>query len=119
MHVYHEIGIFQERGIQGFQDFIPDGVNAAQIRCAVTAVLKKCEEGGLFDDDGWLVPGVYGCQPDLAEAYINTGSLYLCCAVFLALGVSPDHPFWTDADEWWTQKKLWSGENLPGDHYDK
>jgi len=85
----------------------------------MTAVLKKCEEGGLFDDNGWLVPGVYGYQPDLAEVYINTGSLYLCCAVFLALGVSPEHPFWTDADEPWTQKKLWSGVDMKCDEYIK
>ena len=113
----YRFGAFQLLSQSVLQDFIPEEIRPAQVRCALTAVLKKCDEGGLFDDNGWLVPGVYGCQPDLAEEYINTGSLYLCSAVFLALGVSQEHPFWSDADEKWTQQKLWSGENLRSDHY--
>lgn len=112
----YRFGAFQLLSQAVLQDFIPDGISAAQIRCALTAVLRRCEEGGLFGEDGWLIPGVYGCQPSLAECYINRGSLYLCAAVFLALGVPPEHPFWAEPDCMWTQKKLWSGEDLPADH---
>lgn len=115
----YRFGAFQLLSQSVLQDFIPEELSPAQIRCAMTAVLKKCDEGGLFDDNGWLVPGVYGYQPGLAEMYINTGSLYLCSAVFLVLGVSPEHPFWTDADEPWTQKKLWSGVDMKCDEYIK
>ena len=101
--------------IELLKDFIPEKVSPAQIRCALTAVLRRCDEGGMFDKDGWLRPGVYGYQPSLGEDYINVGSLYLCSAVFLPLGLSADDPFWADADEMWTQKKIWSGEDLPCD----
>lgn len=70
----------------------------------------------MFDAKGWLRPGVYGYQPELAEGYINTGSLYLCAAVFLPLGLPPQDEFWFARDESWTSKKVWAGEVAPIDH---
>lgn len=70
----------------------------------------------MFDEAGWLTPGVYGNQPDLAEEYISVGSLYLCEAVFLPLGLAPQHRFWQEADQPWTAKKIWSGQNVKRDH---
>ena len=85
-----------------------------QVRCALSAVIDRImANGNMFDEKGWLLPGVYGCQPGLAEMYINRGSLYLCSAVFLALGLSPEDPFWTGEDEDWTAKKIWRGEDMP------
>ena len=74
------------------------------------------EAESLFDENGWLRLGLYGSQPDLAESYISTGSLYLCTAVFLPLGLPADDPFWTSPEEPWTSKKIWSGDPLPADH---
>ncbi len=116
--ICYRFGAFQLLSQAVLQGFIPEGVSPGQIRCALTAVLKKCDEGGLFDRGGWLRPGVYGYQPDLAEMYINTGSLYLCASVFLVMGLAPDDPFWTSDDEPWTSVKIWSGENMPADHYE-
>ena len=65
---------------------------------------------------GWLKIGVFGSQPSLGEEYISTGSLYLCSAVFLPLGLSPAHPFWKDPDCDWTSKKIWSGQNVKNYH---
>lgn len=113
--ICYRFGAFQPLSQAALQGFIPEGVTPAQIRCALTAVLKKCDEGGMFDENGWLVPGVYGEQPGLAELYINTGSLYLCSTVFLALGLSPEDPFWASPDEPWTQVKLWRGEDMKYD----
>ena len=70
----------------------------------------------MFDENGWLTLGVCGHQPDMAEFYISTGSLYLCSAVFLPLGLPESHPFWADADCPWTAKRLWGGENVLCDH---
>lgn len=117
--ICYRFGAFQLLSQAILQDFLPEEISPAQVRCALTAVLKKCEEGGMFNEDGWLLPGVYGNQPGLAELYINTGSLYLCSAVFLVLGTGPDHPFWNAPDEPWTQKKLWSGVDLKYDEYIK
>ena len=114
--VCYRFGAFQLLSQSVLQSFVPEEVSKAQIRCGLTAVLDKCAEGGMFDEKGWLKPGVYGYQPELAESYINTGSLYLCSAVFLVLGVSPEDDFWTAADEDWTSKKIWSGKKTVIDH---
>ncbi len=65
----------------------------------------------MFDENGWLRVGVYGHQPRMGEGYISTGSLYLCSAVFLPLGLDADTPFWKDAPLPWTQKRIWDGED--------
>jgi len=52
---------------------------------------------------------VCGLQPELSEHYINTGSLYLCAAVFLALGLPPDDLFWLAPNEQWTSRKVFHG----------
>ncbi|HAS82620.1 MAG TPA: hypothetical protein DCS43_08120 [Verrucomicrobia bacterium] len=49
------------------------------------------------------------CRPSIGEDYITTGSLYLCCAIFLPLGLSASDSFWADADKDWTAKAIWSG----------
>ena len=35
---------------------------------------------------------------------------------FMPLGLSADHPFWTDAPQPWTQVKAWGGQPFPKDH---
>ncbi|MGB3149098.1 MAG: DUF2264 domain-containing protein, partial [Maribacter sp.] len=50
----------------------------------------------------------YGHQPEMAEKYISTGSLYLCTEVFLVLGLQPEAPFWSDPATAWSQKRIWS-----------
>ena len=94
-----------------------EGPSPAQVRCGLTAVLRRVMAApGLFDASGWLQPGVYGLQPNLAEGYINTGSLYLCCAFFLPLGLPDSDPFWAMPDEPWTAKRVWEGSAVPIDH---
>ena len=89
----------------------------AQVRCALQAVIARVmESGAMFDENGWLLPGIVGDQPALAEGYINTGSLYLCCAVFLPLGLGPETPFWADAPLPWSSRRVWGGEDMPADH---
>ena len=95
---------------------LPETLSPAQVRCALSAVMERTAEGGMFDQSGFLRSGVWGSQPSLGEGYICVGSLYLCEAVFLPLGLSPEDPFWADPDEPWTGKKIWSGVDLPVDH---
>jgi len=96
---------------------LPSQLKPAQVRCALTAVIKKfIDSKAIFDDNGWLRIGLYGHQPAMAEGYISTGSLYLCSAILLPLGLAEADPFWADADEDWTAKKLMKGDNLPADH---
>lgn len=90
---------------------------AAQVRCALTAVIRKVMSyHGMFDGGGWLNIGVCGEQPSLGEDYISTGSLYLCMAVFLPLGLPQSDEFWSGAEQPWTACRIWSGEDVPQDH---
>lgn len=96
---------------------LPDAVKPAQVRRAMTAAIRKSvEAAGTFDDRGWLQIGFCGHQPALAEAYISTGSLYLCTAAFLPLGLPPSDEFWSAASVPWTSQLIWSGKSIPADH---
>lgn len=114
--ITYRFGAFQLLSQSALQEFLPKRLSFPQVRCALTAVIKKVTENpNMFDKDGWLLPGVYGHQKDLAEDYICVGSLYLCNAVFLPLGLSCEHDFWKAPDELFTAEKIWSGENLSKD----
>ncbi len=92
---------------------LPEEIVPSQVRAALYAVIKnQIEAPGTFDANGWLQVGLVGHQNKIGEAYISTGSLYLCSEAFLVLGLAPDDPFWTAPAESWTQKKLWSGQNI-------
>lgn len=115
--IIYRFGAFQHLSQAALQHFLDEPIQPAQVRCALTAVIRRIVESpGTFDDNGWLQPGLYGYQPGLAEGYISIGSLYLCSTVFLPLGLSPSEPFWADPDAKWTSLKIVSGEDIPGDH---
>ena len=96
---------------------LPDGLPPEQVRCALSAVIRRqLATPGNFDRDGWLTVGFSGHQPNMSEPYINTGSEYLCCAVFLPLGLPADDPFWAAPALDWSQKKAWQGIDIGADH---
>jgi len=113
----YRIGAFQALSQVALQGSLPNTLPPASVRCALTAVLERqFSASGTFDDEGWLRIGFCGAQPSMGEVYITTGSLYLCLCGFLHLGLPASDPFWTDADEPWTSKRAWTGEDLPCDH---
>ena len=96
---------------------LPEPLTGPQVRCALTAAMRRLMEApGTFDGNGWLRIGFCGHQPGLGESYISTGSLYLCSAVLLPLGLGPVDPFWTGPAQEWTSCRMWSGEDMPADH---
>src|SRR5438270_2555127 len=97
---------------------IPERIKPAQVRCAMTAVIRKMIEAPrTFDDAGWLQIGFCGYQPSLGEAYISTGSLYLCAAALLPLGLPPADPLWSAPAAPWTSQRIWCGDSsLTPDH---
>jgi len=96
---------------------LPAPLTGPRVRSALTAVMRRLLEApGTFDSNGWLTVGFSGHQPHLGENYISTGSLYLCAAVFLPLGLKPADKFWSDRQEDWTSRRIWRGEDAPGDH---
>jgi hypothetical protein len=115
--IVYRFGAFQLLGQAALQHFLDEKLKPAQVRCALTAVIKRVMDApGNFDANGWLRPGLYGYQPGLAEGYISTGSLYLCSAVFLPLGLLPSDPFWASPNEKWTSQRIVSGEDMEADH---
>ena len=71
--------------------------------------------GDIFDSEGWVKIGIFDEQADLGEDYINTGSLYLFCAMFFPLGLSEKEEFWSAEEEFWTSGKIWNGCNDKAD----
>lgn len=115
--VCYRFGAFQMLSQAALQHELEEGISPAAVRCGLTAVIRRVMSApDMFDENGWLLPGVYGHQPELAEGYINIGSLYLCSAVFLPLGLSPADDFWSGAAEDWSGKKVWSGGRIRIDH---
>ena len=95
---------------------LPDDVTPAQVRGALTAMIKRSIEApGTFDADGWLRIGFCGHQPGVGESYISTGSLYLCAVGLLPLGLPSADPFWADPPQPWTSVRAWSGQPFPID----
>ncbi|MNT80212.1 hypothetical protein D3C72_2196440 [compost metagenome] len=69
-----------------------------------------------FDQKGWLLLGFCGGQPEVADTYTSTGSLYMTTLSFLPLGLSVNDPFWTNKPEDWTTKKAWQGQAFKKDY---
>ena len=110
-------GAFHHLANMALKKKLPFCLSPEQVRCALTAVIEKTLNArGTFINNGWLAIGLYGHQPDLADFYINTGSLYLCSTIFLPLGLPADDPFWTNDDALWTAKKIWQGLDTERDH---
>ncbi len=110
-------GVFHHLADISLRKQLPATLQPAQVRGALTAVIKKTVGGGsAYNPQGWLTIGLVGSQPALADFYITTGSLYIAATIFLPLGLPEADPFWSDAAVPWTSVKVWSGQDLPADH---
>lgn len=110
-------GTFQVLSQAALLGNLPQTITPGQARSVLTAVIERqLENPANFDEQGWLRIGFAGYQPEMAERYVNTGSLYHCTTAFLALGLPADDPFWTEPFAPWTGIKAWSGEQIVGDH---
>lgn len=94
--VVYRMGAFQTLAMAAWRYGLPEGVSNGQVRSALTAVMNNMfRVEGNFNESGFLQLGFAGHQPDLSNYYTNNGSLYMTSLVFMPLGLSPDHPFWT------------------------
>jgi len=115
--IAYRCAAFQLLAQMALRDELPEPLKPAQVRSALTAVIRRTlEPADTFDAGGWLQIGLAGHQPGLAEPYISTGSLYLCAVAFVPLGLPANHPFWAGPATDWTSRKVWAGQNLPADH---
>lgn len=107
----YRFGAFQSLAQIALWEKLPEEVSPAQVRGALGAIIARhMEAEDMFDKNGWLTLGFYGHQPEIAEPYISTGSLYLCSQVFLPLGLPENAPFWSKPAVEWTQQKIWAGK---------
>ena len=114
--IAYRCGAFQLLAQMALSKKLPPSLPPAQVRSALTAVIKKSMEApGTFDSNGWLTIGFCGHQPGVGESYISTGSLYLCTEAFLPLGLPASDGYWSDAAEDWTSKKAYAGKEFPID----
>ncbi|MCU0450895.1 MAG: DUF2264 domain-containing protein [Bernardetiaceae bacterium] len=113
----YRCGAFHHLAHQALRKRLPSTLPPGQVRAALTAVIRRCLQAPAnFDADGWLRLGLNGYQPQLAEDYICTGSLYLCATALLPLGLPPTDPFWAEPAREWTSRQVWElGQDLPAD----
>ena len=113
----YRCGAFHLLARAALQHALPDELRPAQVRGALTAVIRRTLDApGSFDANGWLRIGLAGHQPGAGESYISTGSLYLCATALLPLGLPAADPFWSAPAEPWTAVRAWSGQPFPIDH---
>lgn len=115
--ITYRFGHFHALSQAALMGILPEKLPASQVRSALTAVIRRqISVPGTFDENGWLTVGFAGHQINMSETYINTGSEYLCCAVFLPLGLPESDPFWSGEFQPWTNLKAWGGEDVGSDH---
>ena len=74
----YRCGAFHLLADMALRRALPDDVAPAQVRGALTAVIRRTLDAPeTFDAGGWLRIGLSGHQPGIGETYISTGSLYL------------------------------------------
>jgi len=114
--IAYRCGAFQHLAQMALQKQLPPSLAPAQVRSALTAVIKKTMDApNTFDNKGWLTIGLSGHQPGVGETYISTGSLYLCTTAFLPLGLPSTDEFWSADPTEWTSVNAFSGKPFPID----
>lgn len=115
--ITYRFGSFHALSDAALLHLLPTHLNPSQVRCALTSVInRQLSQPNTFDQNGWLRVGFTGSQIHMSEDYINTGSEYLCCAVFCALGLPADDAFWANPYAEWTNRKAWSNAEVSADH---
>jgi len=113
----YRVGAFQPLVKLALDKSLPEDIKPAQVRCALTAVMKNMFIPSTFRKGDWLTMGLVGDkQEKLADYYSNTGSMYITSLVFLPLGLPATDEFWSAPFAEWTQKKVWGGQVITKDY---
>jgi hypothetical protein len=86
---------------------LSDSLRYGQVRRALGRVHERMWSAPNFDSGGFLHLGFQGQQLSLANPYSNNGSCYFTCLSFSPLGLPETHPFWTSAEQPYTQECAW------------
>lgn len=117
--ITYRTGAMQALAQVALEEKLPEDINPAQVRCALTQVTNNLLSESVFDDNNWLVLGFTGHHPEIADYYTSTGSLYMASLSFLPLGLPKESVFWSGAKEEWTSKKAWNKAAFKKDYHVK
>ena len=113
----YRLAAMQPLALLAWYQKMPKELTNGQVRAALTQVIHRMfDHQQNYNQKGFLTIGFCGSQPETADWYTNNGSLYMTSLAFMPLGLSANHPFWTDAPQPWTQVKAWNGRLFPKDH---
>lgn len=116
--ITYRTGALQALSQIALMEKLPKEIKPAQVRAALTLVKKNMYEvPGTFDQNGWLQLGFVGHDPDIADYYTSTGSLYMATLSFLPLGLPATNEFWSAPAEDWTARKAWGGKKFAKDYH--
>lgn len=90
-------------------------IDSKSVRTSLTNVLNRIMSDKIFDANGWLKIGLVQEQANLAETYVNTGSVYMFMAMFMVTAIDPNNKFWNEGKLRDYSGRIWSGENLFAD----
>lgn len=108
--ITYRMGVFQPLALSAWKYTLPEHLSSGQVRNVMTQVMMKMFSfDNIFNKDNYLRLGFTNYQPNIADFYTNTGSLYMTTLAFLPLGLTPTHDFWTSSAKDWTSVKAWSG----------
>ncbi len=97
---------------------LPNSLSYGQVRTGLNAVIINMfqnEKIKIVDEHGFLTFGFSGFQPEMADEYSNSGSIYFALLIFMPLGLNENHIFWNCSNEDWSQKKLYNGNSINRD----
>lgn len=107
----------QPLGLLALRKALPHPLTEGGVRAALTAVQKRVlSNPGNFSARDYLRLGFCGHQPEIADVYSNSGSMYIVAESFLALGLPANDSFWTAPAEDWTSKRAYGGGTFTRDH---
>ena len=116
--ITYRTGAFQALSQVALMKQLPVNIKPAQVRCALTKVKQNMySNSGTFDKNGWLQLGFCGHQPEIADYYTSTGSLYMATLSFLPLGLPASDEFWSAPAADWTAKQAWAGQAFAKDYH--
>lgn len=108
---------FQPLALLALQKKLPASLPEGQVRAALHAVHQSIwRHPSNFTSDGFLTLGFAGHNPQLADWYSNSGSMYIASTGLLALGLPADDSFWRSPALDWTQKRAYAGQPFDKDY---
>lgn len=108
---------FQPLALLALRKQLPASLPEGQVRAAMNAVHKAIWSNPTnFTAGGFLTLGFCGHNPQLADWYSNSGSMYIASTSLLPLGLPASDSYWTSPGQMWTQKKAYAGLPFPKDY---